>query len=228
MKSFPKLTIVLMILLAAASGCGEVPGSGGKKKKSSSRARKRAPVAANAFGSVDQAVSELIEAATDKNLQKQDRAGDWLADRGAKSIEPLAAILKSSDQSEQARVAACRVLAKLGPGARSALLQATDDETQIVRLAATRLLGAIQPADKQTVDRLIQLLGHQDRQTKRAAVRSLGEIGKEAKAAAKAAIEPLVAIYRDESNDQLLRQDAVKALKIINPRKDLTDLLLND
>jgi len=74
------------------------------------------------------------------------------------------------------------------------------------------------------VDRLIQLLGHQDQQTKRAAVRSLGAIGK----VAKAAIDPLAAIYRDESNNQLLRQDAVQALKIINPRKDLTDLLLND
>ena len=94
----------------------------------------------------------------------------------------------------------------------------------MVRVSATRRLGLIKPSDQQTVDRLVTLLGHEDQQTRRAAVQSLGAIGN----SADAAIDPLVEIYNNKKNTDLLRNDAVQALKKINPRKDFTDLLLND
>jgi HEAT repeat protein len=220
MKSFRPLVIVVTILLLVTSGCGKVPGTG-KKKKST---RRRITVAADAYGSIAEAVDELLESTKTNNLKKQDRAMAWLADRGEPAIDPLANILGSSDHSEAARIVACQVLSKLGPGARPALLQATGEDVRMVRISATRRLGLIKPPDQQTVDRLVTLLGHEDQQTRRAAVQSLGSIGKPAETA----IDPLVNLYHDRKNMDLLRNDAVQALKKINPRKDFTDLLLKD
>ena len=181
-------------------------------------------MAADAYGSIAEAVDELLESTKTNNLAKQDRAVAWLSSRGTPAIDPLASILGSSDHSEAARVVACQVLSKLGPGARPALLQATSDDARMVRVSATRRLALIKPSDQQTVDRLVTLLGHDDQQTRRAAVQSLGSIGN----SADAAIDPLVEIYNNKKNTDLLRNDAVQALKKINPRKDFTDLLLND
>ena len=222
MRSFRSSAVAVMVLLAGASGCGEVPGTA-KKKKSSTSQRPPA-VASDAYGSVAEAVSELVQSAEAHNLKKQDRAAAWLVDRGEPAIDPLTAILSSTDQAEPARVAACQVLSKLGPAARPALLRATDDPVRMVRISATRRLGLIRPADQQAVDRLVTLLEHEDQQTRRAAVQALGSIGKPAEAA----IDPLVEIYNNNRNKNLLRNDAVQALKKINPRKDFTDLLLND
>ncbi len=222
MRSLHRLAVVILMLLVATSGCGKVPGTG-KKKKSSTR-RRPPPVAADAYGSVGEAVTELITSAEANNLQKQDRAASWLADRGEPAIDPLSAILLGSDQPEPARIAACQVLSKLGPGARPALLRASDDTVQMVRISATRRLGLIQPSDQQTVDRLVMLLGHKDPQTRRAAVQSLGSIGKPAEAA----IDPLVEVYNNKRNRDLIRNDAIQALQKINPRKDFTDLLLGN
>ncbi|MFP6649873.1 MAG: HEAT repeat domain-containing protein [Pirellulaceae bacterium] len=222
MRSFYPLAASVMILLVVASGCGKVPGTG--KKKKSSTSKRHPPVAADAYGSVEEAVLELIQSAEANNLPKQDRAASWLADRGESAIDPLSAILLGSDQPEPARIAACQVLAKLGPGARPALLRASDDPVQMVRISSTRRLGLIRPSDQQTVDRLVTLLGHEDQQTRRAAVQSLGSIGKPAKTA----IDPLVEVYNNKQNRDLIRNDAVQALKKINPRKDFTDLLLNN
>ena len=221
MRFSSRPAIVVMILLLAAGGCGKVPGSGKKKKKTT---RRRPQVAADAYGSIAEAVDELLESTKTNNLAKQDRAVAWLSSRGTPAIDPLANILGSSDHSEAARVVACQALSKLGPGARPALLQATDDDARMVRVSATRRLGLIKPSDQQTVDRLVTLLGHEDPQTRRAAVQSLGSIG----TSADAAIDPLVEIYNNKKNTDLLRNDAVQALKKINPRKDFTDLLLND
>ena len=219
MKSFRPLAIVVTILLLVASGCGKVPGTG--KKKNSTRRRTTVP--ADAYDSIAEGVDELLESTKTNNLAKQDRAVAWLADRGEPAIDPLANILGSSDHSESARIVACQVLSKLGPGARPALLRASGDSTRMVRRSATRRLGLIQPTDQQTVDRLVTLLGHEDQQTRRAAVQSLGSIGKPAETA----IDPLVNLYHDRKNMDLLRNDAVQALKKINPRKDFTDLLLD-
>ncbi|MDP7206509.1 MAG: HEAT repeat domain-containing protein, partial [Pirellulaceae bacterium] len=200
---------------------GKVPGSGKKKKKAT---RQRPQVAADAYGSIAEAVDQLLESTKTNNLARQDRAVAWLSDRGDPAIEPLANILGSSDHSDAARIVACQVLSKLGPGARPALLQATGADARMVRVSASRRLGMIRPSDQQTVDRLVTLLGHEDQQTRRAAVQSLGSIGK----SADVAIDPLVEIYNNKKNTDLLRNDAVQALKKINPRKDFTDLLLND
>ena len=220
MHSSRQLAIVVMILLLVAVGCGKVPGSGKKKKPT----RRRITVAADAYGSIAEAVDELLQSTKTNNLAKQDRVVAWLVDRGEPAIDPLANILGSSDHSEAARIVACQVLSKLGPGARPALLRASDDSTRMVRISATRRLGLIQPSDQQTVDRLVELLGHEDQQTQRAAVQALGSIGKQAETA----VDPLVDLYNDQKNPNLLRNDAVQALKKINPRKDFTDLLLND
>ena len=222
MRPFYLRAASVMILLVITSGCGKVPGTG--KKKKSSTSQRPPPVAADAYGSVEEAVTELIMSAEANNLKKQDRATSWLADRGEPAIDPLANILGSSDHSEAARIVACQVLSKLGPGARPALLRASDDSTRMVRISATRRLGLIQPPDQQTVDRLVDLMGHEDQQTQRAAVQALGSIGKQAETA----VEPLVHLYNDQKNPNLLRNDAVQALKKINPRKDFTDLLFND
>lgn len=221
MRFSSRQAIVVMILLLAAGGCGKVPGSGKKKKKAP---RQRPQVAADAYGSIAEAVDELLESTKTNNLARQDRAVAWLSGRGDPAIDPLANILGSSDHSEAARIVACQVLSKLGPGARPALLQATGGDARMVRVSATRRLGMIRPSDQQTVDRLVTLLGHEDPQTRRAAVQSLGSIG----TSADAAIDPLVEIYNNKKNTDLLRNDAVQALKKINPRKDFTDLLLND
>jgi HEAT repeat protein len=181
-------------------------------------------VAADAYGSIAEAVDELLQSTKTNNLAKQDRVVAWLADRGEPAIDPLANILGSSDHSEAARIVACQVLSKLGPGARPALLRASGNSTRMVRISATRRLGLIQPSDQQTVDRLVELLGHEDQQTQRAAAQALGSIGKQAETA----VDPLVDLYNDQKNPNLLRNDAVQALKKINPRKDFTDLLLND
>jgi HEAT repeat protein len=220
MRSSRQLPIVVMILLLVAGGCGKVPGTGKKKKP----ARRRITVAADAYGSIAEAVDELLQSTKTNNLAKQDRVVAWLADRGEPAIDPLANILGSSDHSEAARIVACQVLSKLGPGARPALLRASGNSTRMVRISATRRLGLIQPSDQQTVDRLVELLGHEDQQTQRAAAQALGSIGKQAETA----VDPLVDLYNDQKNPNLLRNDAVQALKKINPRKDFTDLLLND
>lgn len=218
-------TIMLAIMIVTSSlliGCGKMPGSGKKKMVPVKPPKPFAQdVAADAYASVDEAIVSLVELAEAGRTKQQDLAASWLTMQGEAVVTPLAAILSDEGQSEQARVAACQVLAEIGPAARPVLMKATASPTPQVRHSATLRLGRIRPVDQLTIDHLISMLKHADQRTRRAAILSLGTLG----TTADAATESLAAIYTDTGTDELLRNAAFSSLKKIHPRRDFTDLL---
>jgi HEAT repeat protein len=221
-----QITVNLLAMLAITSslliGCGKMPGPDKKKARARSSVKPFSQeVAADAFASVDEAIQKLIELAEAGQINQQDRAASWLSKQGEAVVPPLSKILSDESRSEKARIAACQVLAEIGPAARAVLLKTTDSPTKMVRISATVRLGRIQPADQLTIDRLISLLKHADKTTCRAAAVSLGSIG----SVADSATESLTTIYLDQQADELLRNAAFSSLKKIHPRRDFTDLL---
>ena len=147
------------------------------------------------------------------------RAEIWLKQQGSGSIPALAIILHDQDAELPRRITACRALAALGPPARADLLKAISSDQRLLRIAATERISLIRPTDKQTVERLVQLLDDQDQQWRKIAIQSLRRIGTSARQAI-----PKLDALANQAEDEIIRAEALKALKAINPRHTLSDL----
>ena len=66
MRSFYPLAASVMILLVITSGCGKVPGTG--KKKKSSTSQRPPPVAADAYGSVEELLDGEVKRHADDRV----------------------------------------------------------------------------------------------------------------------------------------------------------------
>ncbi|MFP6620927.1 MAG: HEAT repeat domain-containing protein [Pirellulaceae bacterium] len=165
------------------------------------------------------ALDSAAKAREQGDHQVQQRAEIWLQQQGTEILPALATVLHDPQADIARRITACRVLAALGKAARGELLKALASKDRLVKLAATERISLIQPADKATVQALIQLLEDPDPPCRRIAIQSLRRIGTQARSA----IPPLAAIA-NESEDESIRGEAVKALKEIDPRHTLSRL----
>ena len=215
------------LLIPLVSGCSTEPSA--KTDKGSSQAstrakkpRRRQPVIKvpqDAYSDLDAAINAAMAAKEQADDKAAQRAEIWLKQQGSGSIPALATILHDTDAELPRRITACRALAALGPPARADLLKAISSDQRLLRIAATERISLIRPTDKQTVERLVQLLDDQDQQWRKIAIQSLRRIGTSARQAI-----PKLDALANQAEDEIIRAEALKALKAINPRHTLSDL----
>nr|WP_044181352.1 HEAT repeat domain-containing protein [Pirellula staleyi] len=219
------LVISLLLLTTAILGCGEMPtpeSSGTSKKKSSTAkpAVKLPEVTQASFASVSEAMAEAERLASSTEAtagQDRMKVEQWLELQGSKIADELIARLGDSSQGLTSRMTACRVLSRLGPVAKPALLQAADGDNAQLKIKAIECLGRVKPSDAEIVKKLIATLDSSDFAQRKAALAALAYVGP----AAKDAIPKLTALLNDQKEDETIRGAAKKALKEVDPRKGL-------
>ena len=172
------------------------------------------------FASVDAAFAEVERLASDASAgQKRMQVERWFHDQGERIAPELAAKLADAEAGAASRMAACRVLARLGPTARPALFTASEGPPGPVRIKAIESLARLEPADAETVARLIALVDDDDREVRRVAIAGLKHVGPPAKEAS----ARLQAILSDANEEETIRAAAQEALKSVAPRRTLVD-----
>jgi HEAT repeat protein len=172
------------------------------------------------FASVEAAFAEVERLSNDPNAGPQRMQVErWFHEQGDRIAPELAAKLADAEADAATRMAACRVLARLGPTARPALLAACDGPPGPVRIKAIESLGRLQPADTATIAKLITLVDDDDRDVRRVAIFGLKNVGPPAKEAA----PRLQAILNDVNEEETIRAAAKDALKSVDPRRTLVD-----
>jgi hypothetical protein len=219
--AFPALFILLV------TGCNSESSKkpGKESAKTASRAKKprrRQPVIKvpqDAYSDLEAALTAATTAREKADDKAAQRAEIWLKQQGSRSIPALSNVLHNQDAELARRITACRALAALGPPARADLLKAISSDQRSLRIAATERISLIRPADKQTVEKLVELIDSDDQQWRRIAIQSLRRIGTSARMAI-----PKLDSLANESKDEIIRAEALKALKIIDPRHTLSEL----
>ncbi|MCU0880771.1 MAG: HEAT repeat domain-containing protein [Pirellulaceae bacterium] len=215
-------------LLAACIGCSSSAapekaadeGNGAAEPSSKQQASATKPAARPEFASVEAAFAEVERLASEPNAGPQRMQVErWFHEQGDRIAPELAAKLADAEADAATRMAACRVLARLGPTARPALLAACDGPPGPVRIKAIESLGRLQPADTATIAKLITLVDDDDRDVRRVAIFGLKNVGPPAKEAA----PRLQAILNDVNEEETIRAAAKDALKSVDPRRTLVD-----
>ena len=216
----------LLVLLGAAGCTTEtVEQESSSSTKSSQQTKKRAgqkpaiKVPQNAYANVEAALETAVTAKEEGNVKVLIRAETWMKQQGAKIIPALTAILDDQNAEVPRRTTACRALASLGTAARAPVLKATSSEERRLRFTAIERISLIKPADEPTVQRLIELLEDPDEQCQQIVIQSLKRIGSPARSAV-----PKLEEFANESTNEIMRGEAVKALKAIEPRTTLSNL----
>lgn len=177
------------------------------------------------FASVEAAFAEVERLSNDPNAGPQRMQVErWFNEQGDRIAPELAARLTDTEADAATRMAACRVLARMGPIARPALLAACDGPPGPVRIKAIESLGRLklaegESADAATIAKLIALVDDEDREVRRVAIAGLKNVGPPAKEAT----ARLQAILNDVNEEETIRAAAKEALKSINPRRTLVD-----
>lgn len=218
-------------LCAMISGCGDVPAAASKQPAkqrvatTAVRSPASLPVAQDTFASVDAAMAEVeIIASTDgqNDTQKLRQVEAWLNLQGAAIASDLAAKINDPAVGLATRLTACRALARQGPVATPALIEAIDrgDPPQL-RLKAIESLGRVKPARAEAVQKLVSLLEHEDYDVCKAAVRALTSIGPAVKEHEPEIVATLMAKLNDANEDETVRSLTKQALMKIDPRRGL-------
>jgi len=213
--------LVLMVI-----GCSTEPSATTDKSSSKTSTRSKKPrrrpvikVPQDAYSDLEAAISAATTAREKADDKAAQRAEIWLKQQGPGSIPSLSTILHNQDAELARRITACRSLAALGPPARTEVLKAISSDQRSLRIAATERISLIRPSDKQTVERLVQLLDNEDQQWRKIAIQSLRRIGPSARLAI-----PKLDTLANEPKDEIIRAEALKALKVIDPRHTLSEL----
>ena len=216
-------TLLILLVIGCSTEPSTTTGKGSSKASTQAKKpRRRRPVIKvpqDAYSDLDAAINSAVAAKAQGDNKAAQRAEIWLKQQGSGSIPALATILHDQDAELPRRITACRALAALGPPARADVLKAISSDQRSLRIAATERISLIRPSDKQTVERLVQLLDDQDQQWRKIAIQSLRRIGTSARQAI-----PKLDTLANESEDEIIRAEALKALKTIDPRHTLSDL----
>jgi HEAT repeat protein len=223
------LTALGLAMASAGCGTGGTPTHSAEvsvaKPVSTRPAAKAKAVERVEFASVEAAFAEVERLSSDPNAGPQRMQVErWFHDQGNRIVTELSAMLNDSEADIASRLAACRVLARLGETARPALLAACDGPPGPVRIKAIESLGRLKLADDQSADaatiaKLIALVDDQDREVRRVAIGGLKSVGSPAKEAA----PRLQAILNDTNEEETIRAAAKEALKSVDPRRTLVD-----
>jgi hypothetical protein len=220
--------------LVVAGGCGEMPAPATTQARDTDPPAHRGeaatmvsqPVSADAYSSVAAAMAEAEAAVASgkaEDQQKRVRVERWLGQQGERIAPELAALLADDNAGVETRLTACRVLARLGPAAEPALLQAAGCDARLVRIKALESLGRIQPTSRNIIAKLAAVLDEGDADGRKAALTGLAAIGPGAKQAQPALVARLTGILNDPQEDDTIRAAAHKALKAIDPRRALVE-----
>ena len=172
------------------------------------------------IGAHAEAIKALGEAAKSGKNDELIQADKWLEMQGLAALEPLADVVTDEEAHLAPRIAACRVLRRLGPNAKPALKQALGSESQQMRLNAIESLSLVRPSDQDIIETLMDLVDGEDERTRLQAVLALSRIGPQAKDTCG---DKLVTILNDEEENDTIRDAAKRALKKVNPRRTFTD-----
>ncbi|MBC8869567.1 MAG: HEAT repeat domain-containing protein [Planctomycetes bacterium] len=193
------------------------------RKPAAGKASKPKPtliVEPDSFAGIPEAINALADAAKNGDDDKLLQATKWLMIEGDAAVDPLAQVLNDEQADLAPRIAVCRTLRELGSKAKPALIQALGSESKQLQLNAIKALGLVRPADRDTVQTLMDLLDSDDERLQLEAILALGNIGPPAKDMCG---ERLVGILNDAEENGTLRDAAKRALKNINPRRKFTD-----
>jgi HEAT repeat protein len=179
-----------------------------------------ADVPRDAYENTAEAIEELLEAAKASDTRTFDRAETWLVRQSDAAIDPLSQILNDEQTDLRLRIAVCRPLRKLGPGAVPVFKQALESPLQQIQLKAIEGLGLVRPASADTIETLNRLLDSEEQRLRREAILALANIGPPAE---DACAERLIAILNDANENQVLRDAAKRALEEVNPRHSFAD-----
>lgn len=228
MKTVTILALALFLLgcspqtsrQAKKSGKIKPAASKSSKPKREAKPKPSLTVDADSFAGIPEAVSALTEAAEGSKNDELIRADRWLVMQGGATIEPLARVLNDEQAHLAARIAASRVLRRLGSNAKPALKHALASESKLVRLNAVESLSHVRPTDSDIIQTLLDLMGDEDERVRLEAILALARIGLPAK---DKCAERLVAILNDENEEETIRDAAKRTLKKVNPRRSLAD-----
>lgn len=212
-------------ILLLTVGCGEVPGpkaaaKSPKKKVEAPPPPPKVEVKPDAFSSIPEALSAIVEAQQANDQKKILIGEEWIRMQGDSAGPILTETLENDAAPLAARIAACRGLSRLGPATgKSSLLKALDSPTEQLRLKACESLALMKPHEPDVVAKMIALVDGKDERMRLMAVNGLRVIGPPAKEA-----EPkLLAILNSQEESDTLRAAAKAALKSCAPRKTFAD-----
>lgn len=219
----------LLLSLAWAVGCGDEVRSSSPDDVSGNNPTvvitagtltvSEPPEPKKVFSDLNEALSVLHDSAVSRDSAQVIAAGNWISAQGSEAIDPLVDVINDETMPIRFRNAACRPLKLIGAPAQQALIEITYSEEPYTRRKATSALGDIEPVTPEVVDRLIELIDHEDEPTQFEAVRAIGDIGEEASAAAVRLDE-----FRRSLPEGRLRQQAYDALHKVEPRTGLQSL----
>ena len=195
------------------------PATGAANPRKSATRKPTTRIPQDAYAEVSVAIKAAATARETGNHENQERAETWLQQQGADIVATLATTLHDTQAEVPQRITACRVLAALGEAGRADVLKAMTSPERLIKIAATERISLIRPATGKTVQALVLRLKEKDRDCQRIAIQSLRRIGTPAKKAIPA-LESIV----NQSQDEALQAEALKALKIIDPRHTLSRL----
>jgi putative membrane-bound dehydrogenase-like protein len=179
----------------------------------------------------DKQPADLVPYMEDPRLAVREQVQELLVNRGAASIEPLKTAGKKL-QSYEARAAAVWALYRIGtPDAEAAVRDGLHDSDFRVRMAAARAVGMAR--DAKAVERLREMVVHDEPAARRQAATALGQIGD------KSAVPDLIAASKegDRFVDHSVTYALIelktptaltKALRDPNPRVRKTALIALD
>lgn len=209
------------------TGCGEMPvaNGGGSSKKQPKKVAATKPatkieIDPNKYGSVQEAladVKKLAESGDPNAGHELLKTETWILRQGEKNVSMLAERVADNNENLAVRMTACRVLAKIGPAGRPAVLAATDSPKKELRVKAIESLGRIKPVERASLDKLIGLIDDKEYDIRKAALLGITSMGKEGAAATTRLMEKL----NDTKEDETIRSLAKNALKAVDPRKGL-------
>lgn len=177
------------------------------------------PKVQSEFASVDEALAAMAAAIDSGNTKQKNAAYIWLSKSNAAAVSKVAAALGDSSGSVEYRRLACGVLARLGPSGTDAVIAATQSDEPRLKLKAIESLATVDPPTTPIVDCLIALVDDDDEKARRAAIRALGNIGPPAKRAG----DRLLALRNSTAENETIRGEADRALKLVSPRATFQD-----
>lgn len=214
--------VALMLLL---TGCGDRPVANADPKKKKPKKPGAVPAAKididpNMYGSVAEAFEDVKrlaasgEASAGHELLKTET---WIVRQGEQNVGMLSERVADNGENLAVRMTACRILAKLGPPGRPAVIAATDSSKKELRVKAIESLGRIKPVDRASVDKLMSLLDDKEYDIRKAALLGIKATEKEGAAAT----TKLMSVLNNTNEDETIRSLAKDALKSVDPRKGL-------
>ncbi|MCA9269228.1 MAG: HEAT repeat domain-containing protein [Planctomycetales bacterium] len=171
------------------------------------------------FSSVAAAIDALTTATDAHDRTAQMAAYTWLCSQGEPALAQVVAATNDGSRSLEARRMTCRVLPQLGPASAAPLIEISKGSDGSLALKAIESMAAVKRPPPALVQHLLKLVDSDNEQVRRSAIRSLGGLG----TAAKAAADKLQALRNSVDENETIRGEADRSLKLVRPIRTFND-----